>query len=158
MKADAIRIPTFFGTLTKEDREICDEAIKFTHLEKIADTDFLKISDGQKQRVLLARAICQDTKIIVLDEPTSYLDMFYKLDILKTIHFLARKKKKSIIMSLHELELVKMISDTIICVGDGCVKRIGKPGEIFAGNFIQNLYGINDDEFDPITCTVKLHL
>ena len=149
------------GILGEADWRAVDDAIKLVHAEDVADSDFMRISDGQRQRVMLARAICQDTEIIVLDEPTSFLDMFYKLDLLKTIRFLARERGKAILMSLHELDLVKMIADTVVCLkaegADGArVVRIGAPAEIFAGRFVQDLYGVEPDEFDPETASLHL--
>ena len=151
------------GILGEADWRAVDEAIKLVHAEDVADSDFMRISDGQKQRVMLARAICQDTEIIVLDEPTSFLDMFYKLDLLKTIRFLAREKGKAILMSLHELDLVKMVADTVVCLKDDGVNgarvvKIGTPGEIFAGRFVQDLYGVEPDEFDPETASLHLKM
>jgi cobyric acid synthase CobQ len=151
------------GILGEADWRAVDEAIKLVHAEDVADSDFMRISDGQRQRVMLARAICQDTEIIVLDEPTSFLDMFYKLDLLKTIRFLARERGKAILMSLHELDLVKMVADTVVCLKDDGVNgarvvRIGTPGEIFAGRFVQDLYGVEPDEFDPETASLHLKL
>ena len=149
------------GILGEADWRAVDEAIKLVHAEDVADSDFMRISDGQRQRVMLARAICQDTEIIVLDEPTSFLDMFYKLDLLKTIRFLARERGKAILMSLHELDLVKMVADTVVCLkddgaGGARVVRIGTPSEIFAGRFVQDLYGVEPDEFDPETASLHL--
>ena len=144
------------GILSEEDRSKVEEAISMVGAENIADCDFNEISDGQKQRIMVARAICQDTKIIVLDEPTSYLDMFHKIDLLKIIRRLAREKNKTIIMSLHELDLVKMVSDRVVCIGENKVLRVGAVDDIFCGNFIQNLYGVRDDEFDPTDATLSL--
>lgn len=144
------------GILSEEDRIKVEEAISMVGAEKIADCDFNEISDGQKQRIMVARAICQDTGIIVLDEPTSYLDMFHKIDLLKIIRRLAKEKNKTIIMSLHELDLVKMISDRVVCVGENKVIRIGAVDDIFRGNFIQSLYGVRNEEFDPSNATLHV--
>lgn len=137
-----------FGILSESDATKVEEAIKFMQIEDIADTDFKAISDGQKQRVMIARAICQEPKILVLDEPTSYLDIRYKLDILSKIRILAKEKNVAIIMSLHELDLAKKISDEIVCVENNHIGRVGLPQEIFSDGYIQKLYGIDEKFFD----------
>lgn len=100
---------------------------------------------------MLARAICQDTQVLILDEPTSYLDMGFKLDILTTIRMLARKKNLAVIMSLHELDLAQKISDTIACVKGDRIDRVGTPEEIFSGDYVQQLYGVKSRQFEPQT-------
>ena len=145
-----------FGILSKEDWAKVDEAIALVHAGEVQDQDFMKISDGQRQRLMLARAICQDTKILILDEPTSYLDMGFKMDILTNIRMLARDKKMAVIMSLHELDLAQKVSDTVACVRGDRIDRIGTPEKIFAGNYVQELYGVADQSFDPVTGQIFL--
>ncbi len=118
---------------------------------EVQQQDFRRISDGQRQRLMLARAICQDTQVLILDEPTSYLDMGFKLDILTTIRMLARKKNLAVIMSLHELDLAQKISDIIACVKGDRIDRVGTPEEIFSGNYVQQLYGVKPQQFEPQT-------
>ena len=139
------------GILSDEDWEKVDDAIKTVHCQDISELDFNFLSDGQKQRIMLARAICQDTEILVLDEPTSYLDMKYKLEFLQVIKKLAEEKNKIIIMSLHELDLVRVISDEVICVNGKEILKSGSVKEIFKEDFIQKLYEINKEDFDPET-------
>lgn len=139
------------GILSDKDWEKVDEAIALVHAGEVQQQDFRRISDGQRQRLMLARAICQDTQVLILDEPTSYLDMGFKLDILTTIRMLARKKNLAVIMSLHELDLAQKISDTIACVKGDCIDRVGTPEEIFSGDYVQQLYGVKSRQFDPQT-------
>ena len=126
-----------FGVLGDDDNAKINDAIKGVHCEDIEGRLFNNLSDGQKQRVMLARAICQDTEIIVLDEPVTFLDMFYKLDFFKNIKKLAREKNKTIILSLHELDLVKDISDKVLCLNGKKIVKAGKPEDIFTGGFME---------------------
>lgn len=139
------------GILSQQDWQKVDEAIALVHAGEVQQQDFRRISDGQRQRLMLARAICQDTQVLILDEPTSYLDMGFKLDILTTIRMLARKKNLAVIMSLHELDLAQKISDTIACVKGDRIDRVGTPEEIFSGNYVQQLYGVKPQQFEPQT-------
>lgn len=136
-----------FGVLSKDDWRIVDEVMELTHVTDIAGQDFEKVSDGQKQRVMLARALCQEPEIIVLDEPTSYLDIRYKLAFLSILKEMRQKRNLTVIMSLHELELAKIISDKILCLKGEYVERYGTPEEIFETDFIRRLYGMEDDGF-----------
>lgn len=146
----------YFGILTKKDRDKVEEAMELVHASELADRYFSKISDGQKQRIMLARAICQDTQILILDEPTSFLDIRFKLDILSKIRDFAREKKIAVVMSLHELELAQKVSDYIGCVEGDRIGRLAPPEDVFQGDYIQKLYGIDERSFDPILGTVNL--
>lgn len=130
------------GILTAEDRKKVREAMELVHAGELAGQDFLEISDGQRQRVLLARAICQEPEAIVLDEPTSFLDIRHKLELLTILKDLVRQKKVAVLMSLHELDLAQKISDYIICVSAEGVERVGTPEEIFTSDYIAGLYGV----------------
>ena len=130
------------GILSEEDRRKVKEAMEWTGTDSLADSLFDKISDGQKQRVLLARAICQEPGILVLDEVTSYLDIRHKADILSKIRSLAKERNTAVLMSVHELEIARNISDTVIALGEGKLQRIGTPEEVFTESFIRALYHI----------------
>lgn len=125
-----------FGVLSKEDWKIVDEAVRLVHIEDLAERDFTKTSDGQKQRVMLARALCQQPDILVLDEPTSFLDIRYKLEFLSIIQEMARNDRLTVILSLHELDLAERISDKVLCVRGDRIDRFGTPEEIFCGDYI----------------------
>lgn len=137
-----------FGMLTERDLEIVEEAMTLVHVADLRNQDFSKISDGQKQRVLLARAICQQPQIIILDEPTSYLDVRYKLEFLSVLQGLCKQKGMTVIMSLHELELAERISDRLICIKGDKVDRFGTPGEVFVQGYIRRLYEISAGNYD----------
>lgn len=137
-----------FGVLTAEDHARMDEAMELVHVSELRDKDFSRISDGQRQRVMLARAICQEPKVLVLDEPTSFLDIRYKLELLQILKKLARERQVAVILSLHELDLAQKAADQIVCVRDGAIDRCGTPEEIFSGGYIQQLYGVERAQFN----------
>lgn len=145
-----------FGILSDKDRRIVREAMELVHISELADRDFLKTSDGQKQRVMLARAICQEPDIIVLDEPTSFLDIRYKLEFLSIIQNMSRTRNLSVIMSLHELDLAGRISDKIVCIKGDKVDRFGSPEEIFTPGYIPELYQMTTGSYDELTGNLEL--
>ena len=106
-----------FGLLTEKDKQIVKEAISQVHASDISEKGFLEISDGQRQRIMLARAIAQEPEIIVLDEPTSFLDIRYKIELLEILRKMAKENNIAIIMSLHEVDLASKISDIVLCDG-----------------------------------------
>ena len=137
-----------FGILSEEDRKVVAEAMELVHMTELRDQDFMKISDGQCQRVMLARAICQEPEIILLDEPTSYLDVKYKLEFMTILQEMTRKKKLSVIMSLHELDLAERISDRILCVHGNYIDKFGPPEEIFVPGYIPYLFDMTVGSFE----------
>lgn len=138
---------SWFGILSEEDERIVDEVMELTHTSDICEQEFDKISDGQKQRVMLARAICQEPEIVILDEPTSYLDIRYKLEFLSILQELREQKDLTVIMSLHELELAKIVSDKILCLKGEYVSRYGTPEEIFESDYIERLFDMKEGSF-----------
>jgi iron complex transport system ATP-binding protein len=145
-----------FGILSKEDYVIIEEAMDLVHVTEIRNQDFTKISDGQRQRVMLARAICQEPEIIILDEPTSFLDVKYKLEFLSALQELRMRKGLTVIMSIHELELAERVSDRILCVNKEYVVRFGKQEEIFRSGYIKSLFGIEIGSFDEENGSMEL--
>lgn len=137
----------WFGVLSGKDWDIVDEAMGLVHVAEIAQRDFGKISDGQRQRVMLARAIAQEPEIVILDEPTSYLDMRHKLEFMAVLEELKEEKGLTVIMSLHELELAKLVSDKILCLKGEYVARYGTPKEVFEPGFIEELFDITEESF-----------
>ena len=144
------------GILSATDREKVRESMELVGVGNLAFNQFSQISDGQRQRVMLARAICQDTEIIVLDEPTSFLDVRHKMELLNTLQKLVHEQNLAVIRSLHELDLARKISDRIMCINNGIAERTGTPEEIFSGEYIAEIYGLNGDSFDYTFCSAEL--
>jgi len=139
------------GILSEHDRQKVAEAMEMTHVTELCDNAFSQLSDGQRQRVMLARAVCQEPEILVLDEPTSFLDMKHKLELLMLIRRLAKEKQIGIILSLHELDLAERVSDRILCIRNGKIDRAGTPEEIFQDDYIKELYQISCGSYHPAT-------
>ena len=144
------------GILTAEDEQIVEEAMKIVHATELGNRNFNAISDGQRQRVLLARAICQEPEIMVLDEPTSFLDVKHKLELLSILEHMAREKQITVIMSLHEIELAQKVSDKVICVKGETIAQYGPPEEIFTEELVRKLYEIENGYFDPLFGSMEL--
>ena len=137
------------GILTSEDRAIVERSLAQVGGLDFADRPFANISDGQRQRILLARVLCQEPEIIVLDEPTSFLDIRYKLELLTVLKRMVRENDLAVLLSLHELELAERISDTVVCVAGDRIDRIGPPEEIFTRAYIAKLYQMEHGKYDP---------
>ena len=135
------------GILSAEDRKKVEDAMKLVHTFELRDMDFNAISDGQKQRVILARAICQEPSVIVLDEPTSYLDIKHKLELLSVLKDMAKNKKTAIVLSMHEVELAKKISDKVLCIKGGKIEKTGTPEDVLTEEYICHLYDISTVDY-----------
>ena len=145
-----------FGLLTDKDREAVDAALRLVNASEIAERYVSEISDGQYQRLLIARAVCQEPEIIVLDEPTSFLDIKHKKELLEILSGMSKTKGVSVIMSLHEIDLAERISDRIVCVKGDRIAAYGTPDEIFAGSTIPDLYGIDAGSYDALLGKLEL--
>lgn len=131
-----------FGTLTAEDHKIVEDALAAVNAEDFADADFNSVSDGQRQRILLARAVCQQPRILILDEPTSYLDIRHKIMFFEILRQQVEKSGIAVIMSLHELDFAERVSDKVLCIKDGKSFLSGEPKDIFSEKNIRELYDI----------------
>lgn len=131
------------GIMQEKDKEIVEHVMEQVHVLKLAKWDFMHLSDGQKQRVMLAKAMAQEPEILVLDEPVSYMDIGYQVDFLKLLRKMTKEKSLTVIMSLHELDCAEWISDKILCVKGEYVERFGKPNEIFTAEYISGLYNVS---------------
>lgn len=104
----------WIGTLTEEDLEKTKEAIELTQIAHLAQKKHYEISDGQLQKVLIARALAQDTPLIILDEPTTHLDLLHKVSVFKLLKKLSQQTQKCILFSTHDIDLAIQLSDEMI--------------------------------------------
>ena len=143
------------GILSAEDKKKTEEAMELVRVTELRERDFNQISDGQRQRVLLARAICQEPRVLIMDEPTSFLDIKHKLDFLSLLRELVLSRDLAVVLSLHELDLAQRFSDRVLCVRDGRVDRLGTPEEVFSQGYIEELYGVERGSFDALFGSVE---
>ena len=136
-----------FGILSDHDRQAVTDALATVGASDLADRDFNNISDGQRQRIMLARCIAQEPEIIVLDEPLSYLDIKYKLEFIRILKDLCRDRNVAVIMSVHEIELAGQISDRVVCIGKNGIDRVGTRDEIFTADYICRLFDISKEDY-----------
>lgn len=144
------------GILGREDERQIRKAMEAVRIMEIADKDFQTISDGQRQRVMLARAICQEPEIIVLDEPTSFLDIRYKIELLEILRSMAKKQQIAVLLSLHEIDLAQKAADRIVCVKGERISGYGTPEEIVTEECIRELYDMDEGFYDPLTGGLEL--
>ena len=138
------------GILSEQDKQQVRDALHLVQADELADRDFTKISDGQRQRVLLARAVCQQPEIILLDEPTSFLDIKGKIELLTILRQLAQEKQVAVIVSLHELELAQKIADAVVCVSPQGVSGVMTPKDAFAAENIRTLYRLTKEQYEAL--------
>ena len=123
------------------------DALRLVRAEELENRDFARISDGQRQRVLLARAVCQQPEILLLDEPTSFLDVKGKAELMDILQVLAHEKNVAVIVTLHELELAQRLADAVVCVAPSGVSAVLAPQDAFAQDNICALFGLSTDQY-----------
>ena len=136
------------GVLGSEDHAVVRRCLSQVHALEIADRDFARVSDGQRQRVLLARALCQEPEILVLDEPTSYLDVHHRTELLSILRRMAREQGLAVILSLHEIDLAQKVADRVLCVKGETIASSGTPEEVFAAGNIEALFDLRSGSCD----------
>ena len=150
--AAAGRIPYTgrLGLLSEADRQAVRDALALVGASALAERDFNCISDGQRQRILLARAICQQPEVILLDEPTSFLDIKGKIELLSILQTLAHTQHLAVLVSLHELDMAQKIADAVVCVSPQSVSGVLTPQEAFAPENIQTLYRLSREQYETL--------
>ncbi|MDE8703238.1 ABC transporter ATP-binding protein [Adlercreutzia equolifaciens] len=131
-----------FGRLTDKDHEIISWALDITRLTAFADRAIDALSGGQRQRAWIAMALAQDTDLILLDEPTTYLDMAHQLEVLELLQSLNRDQGKTIALVIHELNLASRFSDWMIAMKDGSIRAAGTAEQVMTPSMMKEVFGL----------------
>lgn len=131
-----------FSSPGKRDYEIAEEALKTVGIINLKDKPYTKISGGERQLTLIARALAQDTPVMLLDEPTSHLDFRNQINVLKKIKEIAKERTLVIVMTLHDPNLAGLFSDKVVVLNSGTKIAEGKPEEIITEELIRKVYDV----------------
>lgn len=129
-----------------------DEAMALTDVFQLRDRPVDSLSGGQRQRVWIAMVLAQDTDIVFLDEPTTYLDLAHSIDVLELISTLNKEQGKTIVMVLHDLNLAARYSDNLVLMKDGSVTALGSPESTITPQTLHDVFGLDSRVIeDPVT-------
>ncbi len=138
-----------FGKLGEKDIEVIYDSLKLVDASHLSHKVFAEMSDGEKQKVMIARALAQEPKIMLLDEPTSFLDIKHKTEIMLLLRRVANVKNISIILTTHDVDVALKICDRVMLVKDGKVALQGVPEEILTPDNIKRVYGLRHATLSP---------
>lgn len=148
----------WYETKNEEDKEIIDWAIEQTGLSKYKKTQIGSLSGGERQRAYIAQALCQKPEILLLDEPTTYLDISYQLEVMELVKYINEKFNITIVMVLHELNQASKYSDRLLIMKSGKIVCDGCPNKVINKKVIQDVYSIDCDiDNDPICKKPRIH-
>ncbi len=148
----------WYETKTTEDKEIVDWAIENTGLTKYKNTPIGALSGGERQRAYVAQALCQKPDVLLLDEPTTYLDISYQLELMELVRTINEKFNITIVMVLHELNQASKYSDRLIIMKNGTIVSDGCPNMTVNKEVIKDVYNIECDiDKDPISNKPRIH-
>lgn len=143
---------TGFGRLSQKDYEVIDWAMKVTNTSDFKYLPVDSLSGGQRQRVWIAMALAQETEIIFLDEPTTYLDMAHQLEVLELLQRLNKEEKRTIVMVLHDLNQAARFADYIVALKDGQIVKAGPCEEVITKEVLRGVFNIDAEiGIDPRT-------
>lgn len=134
----------FSGRLTDEDHAYINEALNLVGMQKFADRDYQQLSDGEKQKVLIARAVAQQTPLIYLDEPVAFIDAPGKVELMELLKYLSHVHQKGILAATHDLEAAIRFSDQLWLLGNHGEVAKGDPKELLKNGIINSFFDKND--------------
>lgn len=137
----------WIGTLAQKDKSKILEALNVLELTELQHKKCYELSDGQLQRALIARALAQETTLMLLDEPTSHLDLYHKVQILKLLKSIAHKTQTTVLFTSHEIEMAIQLCDKILILGK-CENHFGDPCELIEQKAFEKLFPTDTVTFD----------
>lgn len=146
----------FLGRLSEEDHRIIVQSLETVGAVHLKDRLFSELSDGEKQKVMIARALVQEPELMILDEPTSHLDIKHKVEVVRVLQKLANEKRITCILSLHDIDLAIKGCQTVLLVSNGCVVAQGAPEEVVREGILQQLYDLQGAEYNELLGLVEL--
>lgn len=147
----------WLGTLNEEDRRIIAWALQVTGIEAYVDRKIGTLSDGESQKVMLARALAQDTPLMMLDEPTAHLDLPSRIQIMQLLHKMARETNKGILLSTHELDLALQVADEVWLLQPGGRLDKGVPEDLVLNGTFESVFNKEGILFDKHTGAFYIH-
>ncbi|MEL7834907.1 ABC transporter ATP-binding protein [Fodinibius sp. Rm-B-1B1-1] len=147
----------WFGSLNKKDEEIVEWAIASAGIEEFVGRDVLHLSDGERQKVMIARALAQDTPAVLLDEPTAHLDLPNRVEIIRLLRRLAHDTNKGILLSTHELDLALKAADTLWLINRQGEVITGTPEDLVLEGTFESVFERDSFDFDRSTGSFQLH-
>ena len=145
----------FWGTLHEDDWQVVDEAIRSVRIEPLRERMIHTLSDGERQKVMIAKALAQQTPVIFLDEPTAFLDFPSKVEMMQLLRRLAREQQKTIFLSTHDFELALQVADTLWLMEPQGFS-VGSPRELADTGALARYVERPGISFDPTTLSVKV--
>jgi iron complex transport system ATP-binding protein len=146
----------WLGNLSENDKAKVEEALSLVNAEYLAESYYLELSDGERQKVLLARALAQETEILALDEPTGFLDLKNRTEFMAILVKLSRERGITVILSLHEVDMALKCCDNVLIVKDGAVRGWGPPERVLTEEAVVNLYTLEKLNFNVLTGSIEL--
>ncbi len=138
----------FLGRLRRRDREVVNRALAAVQAAKLAGRDFSTLSDGERQKILVARALAQEPRILLLDEPTAHLDLRHRLEVMAILRNLCREHGLTVIASLHDIDIAAKVSDRVVLVKEGGICAAGYPEKVLTDTTVTRLYNFTAASFD----------
>lgn len=148
----------FLGRLSGHDREAVAHAIASVGMEHKAQSHLAQLSDGERQKAMIARAIAQETPIIVLDEPTAFLDVASRIRVMRLLHTLARNQGKAVLLSSHDVAQSLLLADALWVIADDRSMTCGRTEDVVMGGAMQHMFTDPDIAFSPDTCDFEAAL